>query len=375
MKDFIRYIIISISFLLITLLLNAQEKIVKSDRWDQNIIMDAKIWPNLLVNYIYEDRILHWPKRKQALTKVIVDFPNSKWADDAALLLAGQQAVLDNNLDVAILGLREIIKKYPLENTIVVSWNSLKGCQINEGWLMWAPSLVAFNVDFSVRATFPFDKDGIISILEAEVLTYFEHLERYPQRTKDVAQYIIALMLRQKGDIAGAISELEDLQIAYPDLSKIRTIDFEAAKKENGHLIESEPPFDATPIWRVQYTASLLLIDLYLMQKNKDKVLDLSKRIELECSPNGWYWNINKYLGNIYSQFNLLELASEQYDLSIKGIRERSKSEGIRLNTLFEKGYVIKPKDFISWEDEALKSHLNTISEIKDLQDKLHLDK
>ncbi|NLD47074.1 MAG: hypothetical protein GX660_07725 [Clostridiaceae bacterium] len=286
-------------------------------------------------------------------------------------MLIGEKAIIENNIEGAIIELREIIKKYPSKNTILVNWNHEKGCLINEAWLMWAPGLVSFNEDNSIRTSFPFDKDSTISVLENEVLTYFEHINNYPQKTKDVAQYIIALILRHIGDNEGAISELENIQTKYADLSKIRANDFDAATQPYGYLIENEPPFDEFPLWRVQYAASLLLTDLYSQQNEIANVKKLSSKIVSECSPDGWYWNINKYVGDIYAKNNLKNLAIEQYDIAIDGIKNKSKKKGNRLNVLYQEGYVIKSKNFTSWEDEAIKSKSNTISEIKLLRDSL----
>lgn len=74
----------------------------------------------------------------------------------------------------------------------------------------------------------------------------------------------------------------------------------------------------------------------------------------MECSPDGWYWDINIYVGDIYAQHDLVIKANEQYELSIKGINERCKNLSQRMEVFYEKGLIIKPKNLISWEDEAI---------------------
>ena len=371
MKEIIKYIILSKYFLLMSSGLIAQKNNGKMMRWDHKMINEANIWKNLLVDYSKEGKDLYWHERKQAFTKVVTDFPNSQWADDAALLLAGEQALIDHNLDEAIISLRGIKKKYPSENTIIDNWNSQRGCHMDEAWLMWAPSLVLLNEDNSIRISFPFDRDGKISILEEEVLTYFDHREKHPQRTKDVAQLIIATMLQQNGKVDEAILELEKLLAGYPDLSKVRTIDFEAAKTENGHLIGHEPPFDALPIWRIQYSAGLLLVNLYLQQNRIEEALTICSKLWHECSPDGWYWSINKYIGSIYANNNQPRLASKQYDISLNGIKEKSKNQDFRMNALLRTGNAIKPEGFISWEEEAIKTYSVYLIEIERLKNQL----
>ena len=135
------------------------------------------------------------------------------------------------------------------------------------------------------------------------------------------AQFMIALMLREQGDISVAITELENLLAAYPDLSSISTKDYEAAIKPNGYLIECEPPFDVMPIWRVQYDACMLLINLYQLHGKKVKALDLSLKLASNISPDGWHWNINRHVVDICIQKGEWNSAAEQYELSMKGIR------------------------------------------------------
>ncbi len=236
---------------------------------------------------------------------------------------------------------------------------------------MWVPGLVVFNDDSSIRISFPFDKDNTISPLEKEILTYFDHKNEYPQLTKDVAQYIIALMLRQKGEINDAMFELEELLSRYPDFSIINTPDYNASKKTNGHLIEFEPPHDITPMWRVQYSAIILLLQLYSQQNEKDKYLKLSSKLTTECSPNGWSWNINKIVGDLYVKNNLGKLAAEQYSVSINGIHAKTEIQTARMETLFENGYAIKPNNFVSWDSEINKKYSTIVFEIDSLRNKI----
>ena len=370
MNNLINYVL-NIIFLFLPFLIEAQEIKNSSKRWDESIIEDANIWRNLLVGHYSADRYFNWEERKEALSKIISNNPNSKWADDASILLIGEEAIIENNIDKAITELRKIIKKYPSENTIIVGWNKQRGCLINEAWLMWAPSLVIFNEDYSIRTIYPFDKDHTISFVENEVLTYFQHLEKYPQSTKDVAQFLIANMLYYQGNIDGAIYELENICTNNSYLTNISLIDYEASQKRYGYLIEYEPPSEISPMWRVQYAAILMLVELYSKQKNISKVLELAARISNDCSSDGWNWNINKCLGDIYAKNNLIEEAIKEYDLSIHGIIENSKHLANRMKVLFEEGYLVKSKDFINWDEEAIKSQSNRISDIQYLKDQI----
>ncbi len=366
-KNCYRYIILSEIFLLVSLFLNAQNSIGELQRWDERMINEADVWMNLLPYYNYGDKTSCWPERKQSLMKIVNEFPESQWVDDALLMMTDEKAVIDNNIDAAISELREIQKNYPDESTIIDFWYYPRGCLISEAWLMWVPgSLVVPDGNNNVINTTPFDRDNVIDELELEAITFFEHLEKYPHRTKDVAQYIIALMLSQKGDFEGAIHELEAL-LADKNLQEIKTIDYEASKLPHGYLIESVPPYDRLPLTRVELSACNLLLGLYPLQNEDEKLMQLSDKIANEFSFDGWYWFINKKLGNIYAQHNQTIKAYEQYQLSIEGIKNRCKNLGERLEVLYENGLAVKPKDFISWEDQALRAYSIDIAELERL--------
>lgn len=374
MKKIFQIIYLTQIFLLISSGLIAQNDII-NESWDQKMIEEAKVWKKLLTHYSKENRTIYWIEREQSLNIVLNEFPKSQWADDAALLIAGEKVIEDHDWDKAIITLREIMKKYPDESTIINNWDAYNGCQISKAWLMWAPCLVILNEDASIKTAFPFNKDGKMDMLEKEALAYFEHLEKYPQRTRDVAQYMIALMLQQKGKTNEAILELEILLSNYPDLSKIRTIDFDASKRENGHLIGNEPPFDALPIWRIQYSASILLINLYVKQNRIEEAITICSKLVQQCSPDGWYWNINEFIGNIYATNNFPTLAYEQYDKSINGIKEKSKIKAIRMDALLSTGNAMKPENFVSWDDVILKSNKGWIDKIENSKESLNVNK
>lgn len=106
---------------------------------------------------------------------------------------------------------------------------------------------------------------------------------------------------------------------------------------------------------------------MYIMQKRNDEVINLVKRFVTNCSSDGWYWNINHYVGDIFSQNNEWNLTSDQYNLSLLGIRRIIKDQASRKDTLFKLGNMIKPNNFVSWEDESLKFYSSTIDKTTEL--------
>ncbi len=370
MKNHCILLIISNILSLVSFFLHAQNSIGESQRWDERMINEAAVWKNLFLHYSKADKTSYWPERKLALMKIVNEFPTSQWVDDALLMITNEKAVIENNIDEAIPELKKIQKNYPNESTIIDFWHPHRGCQINQTWLAWVPRLIVPDKNNNVINTIPFDRDNHIDELELEAITFFEHLEKYPERTKDVAQYLIALMLKQKGDAEGAIHELEVL-LSNKNLQNLRTIDYEASKLPHGYLIESVPPYNRFPLIRVELAACNLLLRLYSLQKEDHKLLQLADKIANEYSFDGWYWFINKKLGNIYAQHNQPIKAQEQYQLSIGGINKRCKNLGERYKVFYEKGLAIKSKNFISWEDEALKIYYGDITKIEMLQKNL----
>jgi tetratricopeptide (TPR) repeat protein len=362
---------LAIFMLLVPIAIQAQINDADNFRWDQKMIKEATIWKKLLSKHNESDQVSNWAERKEALTAIIEKYPDSEWADDACLLLEGERAIIEHDIEGSIKQLHKIIDTYPNGNSIVTSWNSSSGCRINETWLMFTGGLVFLNDDSSVRISFPFNRDGIISKMEEEMLIYCEHVEKYPQPTKNVARYIISSMLLEKGDIAGAIIELEDIIAEYPDLSLIRNADYELSQREGGSLIECEPPLYMMPIWRVQYAACTLLIDLYQKQGDKKKADNLMLRLIAECSPDGWYWNINRHLGDIYAKSGNSQKAFEQYDISKRGIHKIAQNQSKRMKLLYDNGHVVMPDGFTNWEDEILKSYSPILKRIKQSQNKL----
>jgi len=370
MKPPIAFIIILESlcfFNAISVLKCAEANSSDSLRWDQQMIKEAPIWKYLLVNYFYADRTIYWPERKEALQKVIEEFPDSRWADDAALLLAGGQASIEGDINGAINRLKNIIHDYSSENTVITGWDLGKGCRLNEAWLMWAPSIALLNPDRTIRASYPFDQDGMISILEKEALIYFDHMEKYSIPTKYVAQLVIASMLQAQGDTSGAISELENLINGYSDIHTINKADRETASKPGGYLIACEPPFHMNPVWRVQYATYQLLINLYQLQGEQEKAVTTGLALVLLCSPDGWYWNINRHVGDICAKNDQWVVAAEQYELALQGVRNLVEVQAQRLQALYEAGYMMKPDGFISWEDQALESQEANIVKLEEL--------
>lgn len=330
----------------------AEQSTADPERWDLRIIEEEPIWRYLLVQYGSGPAEKYWPERKAALQTVIREYPDSQWADDAAVMLACGQATMEGDIPGGIAALRAVMEKYPLEHTIVEYWDwhtSGSGCIIAPDWLYVVPAHVSRR-----NPSFP-----------SELVAYFEHLEKYPRLTKDIAQYLIAYMLSYQGNKVGAIAELEDLISRYPDLAAINAADREEAAREmaagpDGWFIIQDPGWEKLPLWRPQYRAYISLMGWYGDQGDQDKALATGLKLVSFCSPDGWDWCVNKQVAALCAEMEFWTEAEKQFQLALQGVHN---FVAVKAQRLEELGY--KPPGFVSWEDEALKGWKYNISDLE----------
>jgi len=279
---------------------------------------DEHIWKYLLVGMGRAEKQASWPERKTALEKVITEFPNSRWSDDAALILAigiyefeGKTGLdeLKSTLEArdqgyfgdaekAIGELNTIVEKYPNEKTILSPW-LVPGCgpQLDNHWMM-------------ARASLPFDKHGKFSQQDREYLVYFDHLEKFPVYTKDVAKlYIAGLLTFQKDDMPSSIEVLEEILSDTVEFKLAVIADKSRALEEYAHLIR-------IGIERPQYIAYRGLITLYRAQGRKEEMVSLTQSFA-EIVNQGINVPIIEEVGKVYDELGLTNKAKQQYQSAL----------------------------------------------------------
>lgn len=285
-----------------------------SQRWDLVMIKEARIWKNLLVDYAYADHQRYWPERKAALEKIVNEFAESRWADDAALILACGKASFENDSEGAIAALEGVIRRYPDGQTVVEYWHPDDGCRFDDTWLMWQGGLVFLNPDGTVRVAKPFSRGGL-SQLEKEGLAYFEHLEKYPIATKVMAQLFKSQILGHKGHTAEAIATLEAITSnSGTYLTTLNRADKRAVSQTDGHYIRSA-------IKRPECQAYLSLIGYYEKAGDVEKAVGKAGEFLNIYSKDGWQWTINRHIGNFYDRRGFRGQAKEQYRLALDGLK------------------------------------------------------
>lgn len=323
---------VAISLVISEFVLGEDKPAKKKPRWDEVMIKEASVWNNLLVRHTCAEHRKYWPERKAALKKILDKFPDSRWADDAALILACGKAGFEDDPNGAIKDLYKVAQQYPNSHTVVVSWypntkaSSSSGCRLDDTWLRGRASLVFLNKDGTIRKAFPFDRHGPIVQLDRELLTYFNHLDDNPRRTKVLAHTFIARILAQKGDMAGAITLREQIvKSTKKELVKILKADAIAASGPTGYYIRQ--------LLRPEFHAYMSLIYYYEKEGKTDKAL--AKADELAGLVRGTFnWRILELLGELYDKHGLKTKAAEQYRSALVGIEQHIQGEKERIKRL-----------------------------------------
>ncbi len=333
-KQTISIAILVESLLVIQNFVYAGQNAPATKRWDLMMIDEAPIWKNLLVNYPYAERQKHWLGRKEALKQIVSRFPNSQWADDAELILAcgkfefeGKAGIDDlksnaeayskgyfGDAEAAIEALRSIIKKYANEKTIVKPvWSAGGGCEFDDVWLYNQGSLFSLNPDGSVKTSKPFDRTGAIPQQDKEVLTYFEHLDKYPNYTADVARIFISEIYGHQKKCKEASEELEKVIANVEQFTETLQADRIVAMDVNGFFIRR--------ISRPQYVAHISLMGYYEKLGSDEKAIATTDSFAAIVN-QGTNYGMMKLIGEFYERHGLQSKAKSQYQLALNRINE-----------------------------------------------------
>jgi tetratricopeptide (TPR) repeat protein len=289
-------------------------------RWDLQMIREAPIWTKLLVRYTDSDHLGAWPQRKAALESLLREHPDSRWADDAAMLLACGRASLEGDLNGAIGDLERIVERYPEGQTVVDRWDLERGCLLDETWLLWQGGLAFLDKDGRIRTAKPFDRDGEISAGEREALAYFDHLEKYPRATSVMARLLIAELQAHSGNPSASIKTLLDLVTdADAYLRLITRADRAVGRSADGYHVRNL-------VNRPEYGAYIYLARQYVKQRQSDQAIEIADRFVERYSQDGWLWPMHRQLADIYARSGRYEQAERQRTLALQGLSAHEKT-------------------------------------------------
>ncbi len=279
-------------------------------RWDKQMIAEAPIWQKLLAGCWLgsEER---WPEKKSALEQITDKWPDSQWADDAALMLAGGKAAFEDDPNGAIDDSRQIIRMYPDDNTVVVQWAPQQGSVLDPTWVHYARALVLLNPEGTIRKSYPFSSPGRLSFSEKEQLAYFEHLDKYPRKTATVAKLIIAQIYAYNNDLKHATGVLENI-VDPQQYQTLLKADAAAGSTPHGTYIRRG-------LGRTQFHAYMSLITLYKWQGESEKAIATADEFSslITNPPN---YRLLKVLGDWYAEHGLKTKAKTQYKHALPGL-------------------------------------------------------
>lgn len=203
------------------------------------------------------ERPLKDPDREPALRKLLEEYPDTEYADDAALLLARAKLFYYNDPNSAIEALYKVIQDYPNGNWIAE----------NEQWLLEIPDMLLKDKDGKWRPYATKVEDIPDRTKSSPYLNYYEQA---PNKTADEARYWIAMTILST-DLKNTRYN-EAIQIMEGVIQKYRS---NRRVVEDLTKIETEP-FNVIPK-RTEFKCHLLLLKVYREGK---KYLDLASTAE-----------------------------------------------------------------------------------------------
>jgi tetratricopeptide (TPR) repeat protein len=314
-------------------------------RWDQQRIRDYPIYRLLLKarstgSGISEE--MQWEmakeqgktfvdsQRENNLKELLSKYPNTEYADDAALLLARARYFYHNDANGAIEDLYKVISKYPkgtwiAEDPLFLEHAMLSdiikdGKSTNYGWYgrVLSPQEIE-KIPEPARKS----EMGTWTMVQEE-LTYFEHWEKYPNFTAEEARYWIAKIIIEAGlkdRYDEAIKNLQEVIKTHQADKRVET-DLLESKKQNGNLILTKFP-------RTERNCYHLLIKTCLDKKDyKNAAVNAESYLSIyEGYPT--YKEIQREAGEAYEGMQQWDKAASYYEkfLSHPGLGNQTKSK------------------------------------------------
>jgi hypothetical protein len=174
----------------------------------------------------------------------------------------------------------------------------------------------------------------------------YRELAQHPILTRERASLWISLLLYQEGRKSAALREM--MAIANSNATIHRTImaDQRAADQLHGHYV--------AVMRRPIAAVGLHLIRGFGSSDANDESYRVGEAVIQKVSPDGWYWELNKELGDFYSKREASgdsQAARQQYDKALQGYLRH-----IRIEARFKKmlGGTWDSNPVGSWERQIL---------------------
>ncbi len=269
---------------------------------------------NLITLIVNEQTKKQWEGVKSKLLKVI--HGNNKRSADAITvyscgLLCFEQAKIESILD----GIGEIENKYSSSKSILDVNIMDPFCPIR---MDKNKQLFISNILYKTRK-YPLSHETLSNDKSTE--RYVSHLEEYAFLTIDIADFFIYLNLQNSGKKKEAMQAIGKI-ISRHTLVKMRDT------KIHDKKVAVEPY--GVKLWgimRPEIIANIYMIhELRSLGKTDNAISSLQNLVDA-ISDDGFYWQLNKMLGDLYLDNSQNSQAQKQYRIALVGCIERMKVE------------------------------------------------
>lgn len=275
--------------------------------------------------YSYADRAKFWPQRKASLQAIVDEYPNSQYADDAAVILACGRYDIEKDAEGAIVALNQVIKNFPDGRSILEPiWAAPLGCRFDWTWTRAMRSFSNLSEYRNTRKRSVDDRAPHIVKGELDALAYFNHLTEFPVYTRDIVRLYISTILRTLDRFDEAALELEKVTREIERFSKTVQEDYVAALEGEGNSF-------IQVLYRPNHVGYQTLVFCYRQSGKHDKAL---RTLDAYASvvDRGPNYALIQQVGDMYKEFGLAGKAREHYELALNTVnlcisKEQDRSE------------------------------------------------
>ena len=292
-------------------------------RWqDERCLEDGDIWVKLIKDGGYGPRGPEWsqwygkplvdPQRKASLKELLAKYPNSDYADDAALLLARAKCFYDNDPAGAVKGLYQVIQDCPNGNWIAE----------DPVWLRIVPSYMT-----------TMDKEGHRILCQPynghkgytpnySYSKYLIYLESHPHRTVDESKYWIAKIILmtdlKETRYQEAIGILEDV------INKYKQPQFKRSAQD-AEVWDSVKMVSYDRINRIEMRCHCLLVSDSVEHKDYAKVVEAGEDFLKIYNEKGYVEYMHRVIGDAYTEQGKWDKAASHYERFLESYKRKNR--------------------------------------------------
>ena len=282
-----------------------------------------------------------WHEIKPELEKISTQKNNERNAD-AFLMLACGKWLFEGKTNEAINMAKSVNDKYPNATTILsvkVYSHELCPFELNYNFYFYFSKLLKNKKQQTASIS---ERDQINKLMEEK---FIAHLIEHPMYALDAAKVL-------EFHLTGDINLLKEVLQNHPYSEMRKTKQYDKKIIQNKHANTFAKLFSRS----AHFLRNEIIIAKYLAAADKQEGLATLKKVVEAISDDGFYWQINEYLGDmLFSQQQVSE-AEKQYRLALKGYFNIIKNETVYMTmTHSERTRRRKKLNVSNWERKIIK--------------------